>query len=355
MGFKVGIIGLPNVGKSTLFKALTKKQVLIANYPFATIAPNVGVVEVPDERLEKLAAVSHSEKIIPTIIEFYDIAGLVAGAYRGEGLGNQFLAHIREVEAIVHVVRAFSDPNVSHVYQSSNPQRDIEIINLELCLADLKTVERRLEGVSSQAKSGDKEAIKMKNLLEKVKDGLNQGKMAREVIANDEERLSLQELHLLTMKPVLYVFNVDEGVSQSLGKKLNIEPSLEISAKIEAELADLPEKEARELMKDLGMKESGLDRLIIASYKLLDLITFFTSGPKESRAWTVKRGTKAPQAAGVIHSDFERGFIRVEVINWRDFVECGGETGAKEKGLMRLEGKDYLIQDGDVCYFRFAV
>lgn len=367
MSFKVGIVGLPNVGKSTLFKALTKKQILIANYPFATIDPNVGVVEVPDERLAKLAQVSKSDKIIPTTIEFYDIAGLVAGAYKGEGLGNQFLANIREVDAIAHVVRVFADTNIIHVHGKPDPKNDIEIINLELCMADLKTVERRHGEVVAKAKSGEGESIKLRDLLDVVKDGLNKGIWARETLKDADSQLAVRDLHLLTMKPMLYVFNTDEDRISAPHPTLSPEgrgeyslvagikgEGVAISAKIEAELAELPDAEAREMMKGLGMNESGLEKLIKASYKLLDLITFLTSGPKETRAWTVKRGTKAPQAAGVIHSDFEKGFIRVEIIDWNDFIACAGESGAKEKGLMRVEGKDYIIQDGDVCYFRVA-
>lgn len=362
MSFKIGIVGLPNVGKSTLFKALTKKQVLIANYPFATIDPNVGVVEVPDERLEKLAEVLKPKKIIPTVIEFYDIAGLVKGAYKGEGLGNQFLSHIREVDAIAHIVRAFTDPNVSHIHSTVDPKNDIEIINLELCMADLKTVGKRYDEVSAKAKSGDTEAIKMKELLGRVKDGLNQGRWAREIVTEDDEKAALRDLHLLTMKPMLYVLNIDEiqknvapgfipGFGRAQGPALSY---VLIFAKIESELAELAEAEAKEMRQLLNLQELGLDQFIKASYKLLNLITFFTTQSNILQAWTVRQGAKAPQAAGVIHTDFEKGFIQAEVINWQDFVECGSEAGAKEKGLMRLEGKDYEVQDGDICYFRVA-
>lgn len=340
----IGIIGLPNAGKSTLFKALTKKSILIANYPFATIDPNVGIVEVPDERLEKLAKISKSEKIIPTTIEFFDIAGLVKGAHEGEGLGNQFLHNIREVDAIVEVVRVFSDPDVPHVHAKIDPQNDIDVIGLELIMADLKTVEKRYKDVEKDAKGGDKDAIKQKAILDKLKQGFENEKWARDVLDAEEQKI-IKDLCLLTVKPVLYVRNVDENKEQK-------GDGVEVSAKIEAELAELPADEAKQMMQSLGMKESGLDKLIVASYKLLDLITFLTTAPNETRAWTVKRGTKAPQAAGVIHTDFEKGFIRVEVIKADDFINAGSETKAKEKALMRLEGKDYEIKDGDVCYFR---
>lgn len=367
MSFSVGIVGLPNVGKSTLFKALTKKQALIANYPFATIDPNVGIVEVPDERLEKLAAVSVSEKIIPTTIEFVDIAGLVKGAHAGEGLGNKFLSHIREVAAIIQVVREFSDPNIIHVHNRVDPANDTEIINLELALADLATVTKRLENLRRESKSGGtKELERQIELTERLKTALEAGKPARELDLTAEEQELIADLHLLTSKPMLYVVNEDEprgeGAVQARSspqplslKGRGRDSVVRICAKLEAELADLPEAEAREYLKSLGQEQTGLERLILASYKLLDLITFLTSGLKETRAWTVKRGAKAPQAAGVIHSDFEKGFIRAEVCRWQDFVNYGGEAGVKEKGLYRLEGKDYVMQDGDVCYFRFAV
>ena len=362
MSFSIGIVGLPNVGKSTLFKALTKKSVLIANYPFATIDPNVGVVEVPDARLADLAYISKSEKIISTTIEFYDIAGLVRGAHQGEGLGNQFLSHIREVDSIAEVVRVFSDPNVIHVSGKPDPKSDVEVIGIELAMADCKTVDKRLKDVSGEAKSGDKEAAKVQVVLEKLKEGLNQGKWARGVLSEDEQEM-VRDLHLLTMKPVLYVYNVDER-GPSSGRPEdgppNIDPTLPgprviISAKIESELAELSDTEAKEMMISLGMKESGLDQLIHASYKLLGLITFFTSGPKETRAWTVPKGTKAPQAAGVIHSDFEKAFIRAEVIHWKDFVNYDGEAGVRDHGSLRLEGKEYEMQDGDVVHFRVGV
>ncbi|MBI5221212.1 MAG: redox-regulated ATPase YchF [Candidatus Magasanikbacteria bacterium] len=348
MSFSIGIVGLPNVGKSTLFKALTKKQVDMANYPFCTIDPNVGVVAVPDERLEKLAAVSKSAKTIPTTIEFVDIAGLVKDAHKGEGLGNKFLANIREVDAIAQVIRKFSDKNVVHVAGQINPDSDRETINLELIFADLQTIEKRQSSLTKLAHGQDKEATKALNVIEKIKAALEAGQLANTVSLRPEEEVYIRDLSLLTRKPMLYVLNVDED---KIFQELDYIP---ISAKIEAELADLPEVEAKQYLQDLGLKESGLDKLITASYKLLDLITFLTSGPKETKAWTIKRGTKAPQAAGVIHTDFEKGFIRAEVCNWQDFVNCGGEAGAKEKGLVRLEGKDYIMQDGDTVYFRFS-
>lgn len=345
MSFSLGIVGLPNVGKSTLFKALTKKQVDIANYPFCTINPNIGVVEVPEERLQQLAKVSVSKKIIPTVVEFYDIAGLVKGASTGEGLGNQFLSHIREVDAILHVIRAFNDKNITHVANRIDPEDDKTTINLELALADLATVTKRLESLHKDAKSGNKEAVAKTAVLAKVKTGLEAGTAVRDLPLENDERLLIRELNLLTAKPMLYVVNVDEG---EVGKDSK---AIAISAKIESELAELSAEEAKTMMSELGMHESGLDKLIKASYELLGLITFFTSGPEETRAWTITRGTKAPQAAGVIHSDFEKNFIRAEIINWQDFINYG-ESGAREKGLLRVEGKDYVMQDGDTCYFR---
>ena len=352
MSLSVGIVGLPNVGKSTLFKALTKKQVDTANYPFCTIDPNVGVVAVPDERLAKLAKVSDSIKIVPTAIEFVDIAGLVAGAHKGEGLGNKFLANIRNTDAIVQVLRDFTDKNVTHVQGRVDPEADKETINLELIFADLQTVDNRFGKNEKLAKGDNKEAKTLQPILEKLKTGLEAGRLAIEVITDEEEKLLIKDLNLLTLKPMIYVLNVDESYFSLGAKPAN--DYLPISAKIEAEIADLNPEEAEKFLKELGLNFSGLDKLIKKSYNTLNLITFFTSGQEETKAWTVKKGSKAPSAAGVIHTDFEKGFIRAEVINWLDFVDNQGEVKAKEKGLIRLEGKDYVIQDGDVCHFRFA-
>ncbi|MEW6407319.1 MAG: redox-regulated ATPase YchF [Patescibacteria group bacterium] len=349
MSFKIGIVGLPNVGKSTLFKALTRKQVDCANYPFCTISPNVGVVAVPDERLSKLAQISKSEKIVPATIEFVDIAGLVRGAHKGEGLGNQFLSHIKEVDAICEVVRIFEDKNIAHISGKISPKEDIEIINLELIFADLQQIEKRYEAVKAQTKSGNKEKIAQLNFLEKLKNNLAKNIPARDIQFNKEEKNLLKEMQLLTIKPILYVLNT----SESQKNLPDIKPSIHICAKIESELAELPENEAKILMKEYGITESGLDKLIKTSYKLLNLITFLTSGPKETRAWTVCVGTKAPKAAGVIHSNFEKNFIRAEVIRYEDFVKYG-ERGAKEIGLLQIEGKNYVVQDGDVIYFRIG-
>ncbi|HBW73717.1 MAG TPA: redox-regulated ATPase YchF [Candidatus Magasanikbacteria bacterium] len=359
MSLPIGIVGLPNVGKSTLFKALTRKPALIANYPFATIDPNVGVVEVPDARLGELARVSASARVIPTVIEFVDIAGLVRGASQGEGLGNKFLSHIREVAAIVQVVRIFSDHNITHVLNRVNPVEDMEIINIELALADLSTVEKRLENVRRQKKTGASKELEIAvTLFERLHDELKKGVAVRDLGLNQEEDLLIKDLQLLTGKPLLYVVNCDEenqNVPEEVVMAAGKNPVLAISAKLEAELADLLPEESSALLHELGWSQSGLDRLIVAGYALLNLITFLTSGPEESRAWTIKKGTRAPQAAGVIHTDFEHGFIRAEICNWKEFVELGGEAGVKEKGLWRLEGKEYVMKDGDVCYFRFSV
>lgn len=353
MSFQVGIVGLPNVGKSTLFKALTKKQVTIENYPFATIDPNVGVVEVPDIRLETLTKLSNSGKTVPTTIEFVDIAGLVKNAHQGEGLGNQFLANIREVDAIVQVVRDFKDTNIIHVHNEVNPESDAAVINLELAMADLSTVEKRLSALRPKLKTGaDKTVQKQIDNLEKFATHLKAGESIRTLDLTDEDKSLLKELPLLSAKPLLYVFNVDEtDINKPIQSTLS--PAIAISAKIESELSELEPAEAKMYQQELGVTETGLDRLIKASYELLHLITYFTSGEMESRAWTIVQGTKAPQAAGVIHTDFEKGFIRAEVIAYDDFVNCSGEAGARDKGKLRLEGKEYIMKDGDICHFRF--
>ncbi len=353
----IGIVGLPNVGKSTLFKALTKKQVDIANYPFCTIDPNVGVVKVPDERLWQLTALSHSAKTVPTSIEFVDIAGLVKGAAQGEGLGNKFLSHIREVDAIAHVVRVFHDTNIIHVAGEPKPVDDIEVINLELIFADMATLEKRIGALKSQMKSGKTRPLEDQlRIYEKVYTCLESGKPANSLEFSDEEKELTRDLHLLSIKPFLYVLNVDEASDLEgtaygeVEQQLAGYPIVKLCAQQEADMAELSDDEIREL----GMKRTGLDMFIAAAYKLLNLITFLTTGPDETRAWTIVQGTKAPQAAGVIHTDFEKGFIRAEVINWKDLIDAGGEVAAKEKGLIRSEGKEYVMKDGDVVVFRFA-
>lgn len=363
---EVGIVGLPNVGKSTLFNAITKAGAEAANYPFCTIEPNVGVVDVPDERLNKLAAMYKPKKITPAAMRFVDIAGLVKGASQGEGLGNKFLAHIREVDAVAQVVRCFTDSNVTHVEGGLNPLRDIEIINTELCLADLETVEKRLERVQKMMKSGDKKFAVEKEFLIKIKESLENAQPARRVEISEAETEFVKEINLLTLKPVLFVANVGEDEVtgyesnqhyQAVKKYADAEGAevIAVSAKLEAEIAELDSAEAGLFLSELGLEESGLDRLIKAGYKLLGLMNYFTAGEQEVRAWTIKRGTKAPQAAGKIHSDMERGFIRAEIVSYDALMDCGSYAVARERGLVRLEGKDYVMQDGDVTYFRFNV
>lgn len=349
MPLSIGIVGLPNVGKSTLFNTLTKKGVEAANYPFCTIDPNVGVVKVPDTRLDALAAVSRPAKIINTVIEFIDIAGLVKGAHKGEGLGNQFLSHIRECDAICEVVRDFQNDDIIHVEGKIDPKADESTIALELIFADLATVEKRLEKVSKEMKSGDKEAIKHKDFLERLKTSLENEKPARSLELSDDESLYLKGLNLLTAKPILYVLNADQ--TASLDKFDWNGEIIPLNVKLEEEIASLPESEQAEYIRELGLSQSGLDKLIQVAYKTLGLDTFFTTGSDETRAWTIVSGTKAPQAAAVIHTDFEKGFVRAEVINWQKFVEAGSESKARELGWMRTEGKDYIVTDGDVCNF----
>lgn len=363
---EVGIVGLPNVGKSTLFNAITKAGAEAANYPFCTIEPNVGVVDVPDARLDKLTEMYKPKRTMPAAMRFVDIAGLVQGAAQGEGLGNKFLSHIRQVDAVAQVVRCFADDNITHVAGSIDPVRDIEIINTELCLADLETVEKRLERVQKMIKSGDKKALAELEILKQVQQTLSDGQPARRVVKDEETADVLRELFLLTLKPTLFVANVSEAEAADAGSNPHVARVREyaaregaeviiVSAKVESEIAELPDEEAKEFLADLGLAESGLDKLIRASFSLLGLMTFFTAGEPEVRAWTIVRGTKAPQAAGKIHSDIERGFIRAEIVSYNDLIANGSHAAAKEKGLVRLEGKDYIMQDGDVTYFRFNV
>jgi hypothetical protein len=363
MSLKCGIVGLPNVGKSTLFNALTKAGIAAENYPFCTIEPNVGVVEVPDPRLAALAAIAKPQKVIPAVVEFVDIAGLVAGASQGEGLGNQFLAHIRETDAIAHVVRCFQDENVVHVAGAVDPVSDVEVIHTELALADLATADKAIARVLRPAKAGDKQAARELALLERVKAHLDQARPVRSLGLDAEARAMLAPLCLLTDKPAMYVANVDEHgfegnpLLDAVRAHAAAEgaPVVPICASLEAEIADLADEDKAVFLADLGLREPGLDRLIRAAYDLLGLQTYFTAGEKEVRAWTIHKGDTAPQAAGVIHTDFERGFIRAEVIGFDDYVTCRGEQGAKEAGKMRLEGKEYIVRDGDVVHFRFNV
>ncbi|OYD07935.1 redox-regulated ATPase YchF [Paludifilum halophilum] len=366
MPLTTGIVGLPNVGKSTLFNAITRAGAESANYPFCTIDPNVGVVDVPDERLGRLAEMFNPRQILPTSFQFVDIAGLVQGASRGEGLGNQFLAHIREVDAIIHVVRCFEGNEITHVSGSVDPVSDMETINLELILADLETVERRMDRVARQKKSGDKQAMQEYDVLQRLQEALADEKPARHLDLEEEEMERIRSLNLLTLKKVLYAANVSEEDAANPDQNPRVRKVMEqaaaegagvvtISAQLEAEIVELDGEEREAFLNEMGLESSGLDRLVAAAYRLLGLITYFTAGEKEVRAWTVREGAKAPQAAGVIHSDFERGFIRAEVVSYEDLMEAGSMAQARERGLLRSEGKDYVVQDGDVIHFRFNV
>ncbi len=359
MGFSLGIVGLPNVGKSTLFNVLSKAKAEISNYPFCTINPNVGVVEVPDDRLYQVQKIMGSPKAIPTVIEFFDIAGLVKGAHKGEGLGNQFLSHIREVDAVAHVVRCFKSEEIAHVAGKVDPAKDIETVNIELNLADITLVDKRLEGAKIKAKAGEKKFVKEVEVLQRLRDALDRGKPARSIKIADNEKDFVKDLPLLTFKPVLYVANVDESgnpehvdtirkIAQSEGAM-----AVAICSKLEAEITELPAEDAKAYLKEIGLEEAGLQRLIRSGYELLGLITFFTANEKEARAWTVKKGTRVPQAAGRVHSDMERGFIAAEVLHFKDLIEVGSYAKAREKGVLHTEGKNYVVKDGDLILIKF--